>query len=182
MHKNKEIEFKTFITKEVYESLLEEFHLTNNIFSQTNHYFDSEDTMLMKEQTVLRIRQKGQNFKLTKKTRSTIGADETHILLTKDRALEMLENGFDASIIGVPYQVSKIAELTTYRASSPYKDGTIFFDRSEYYGHIDYEIEYEVDEVKQGMKDFKTFLDSHHIEYKESIRKSKRAFDNRKKA
>lgn len=126
MHKNKEIEFKTFITKEVYESLLEEFHLTNNIFSQTNHYFDSEDTMLMKEQTVLRIRQKGQNFKLTKKTRSTIGADETHILLTKDRALEMLENGFDASIIGVPYQVSKIAELTTYRASSPYKDGTIF--------------------------------------------------------
>ncbi len=180
MDKNKEIEFKTFISKEQYDNLLEEFHLTNNIFPQTNFYFDTEDTLLMKDQTVLRIRKKGNNYKLTKKTRSTIGADETHILISKEKAFEMLENGFDASIIGLPYFVKNIAELTTYRASGPYKDGTIFFDRSEYYGHIDYEIEYEVDEVEQGLKDFRDFLDTHQIEYKESIRKSKRAFDHRK--
>ena len=180
MDKNKEIEFKTFISKEQYDNLLEEFHLTNNIFPQTNFYFDTEDTLLMKDQTVLRIRKKGNNYKLTKKTRSTIGADETHILIINEKAFEMLENGFDASIIGLPYFVKNIAELTTYRASGPYKDGTIFFDRSEYYGHIDYEIEYEVDEVDQGLKDFRDFLDTHQIEYKESIRKSKRAFDHRK--
>lgn len=180
MIKNKEIEFKTFISKEKYELLLEEFNLSNNIFEQTNFYFDTEDTKLMKDHTVLRIRKKGTSYKLTKKTRAKIGADETHLLLNKDKAEEMLQNGFDATIIGLPYFVKNIATLTTYRASGPYKDGTIFFDRSEYYGHIDYEIEYEVDEVKQGLQDFKDFLDSHEIKYQESIRKSKRAFDHRK--
>lgn len=180
MNKNKEIEFKTFISKEIYEALLEEFNLSNNIFPQINHYFDTDDIKLIEEQTVLRIRQKGSNYKLTKKTRSKIGADETHIFITKEQALDMLQKGFDASIIGIPFEVKKVAELTTYRASCPYKDGTLFFDRSEYYGKIDYEIEYEVDEVKQGLKDFKDFLNYYNIEYKESIRKSKRAFDNRK--
>ena len=134
----------------------------------------------MKEQTVLRIRQKGNNYKITKKTRAEVGADETHILISKDKALDILNNGFDAEIIGLPYYVKKIAELTTYRVSTPYKDGVLFFDKSEYYGKVDYEIEYEVDEVNQGKTDFIQFLNDHNIEYKESIRKSKRAFDNRK--
>lgn len=180
MIKNKEIEFKTFITESAYLSLLREFELENNIFSQTNFYFDTQDTRLMEEKTVLRIRQKGSNYKLTKKTRANVGADETHLLINKDKAEEMLENGFDAHIIGLPYYVYNIAELTTFRASTPYKDGTLFLDKSVYYGHIDYEIEYEVDDVHQGYKDFKGFLDSHGIPYKESIRKSKRAYDNRK--
>lgn len=177
---NKEIEFKTFITKEKYDQLIREFNLENNVFAQTNYYFDTEDTKLMKECTVLRIRQKGNGYKLTKKTRASVGADETHILLSKEKAQDMLTNGIDASIIDIPYQVKKVAELTTYRASTPYKDGTLFFDRSEYYGHIDYEIEYEVDEVEQGKKDFNDFLQSFDIPYQESIRKSKRAFDGRK--
>ena len=180
MNTNKEIEFKTFITKEQYESLIKEFGLDNNIFMQTNHYFDTEDTKLMNEKTVLRIRQKGSNYKLTKKTRANVGADETHILLTKEKADEMLANGFDADIIEIPYYVKKIAELSTFRASTPYKNGTIFFDKSVYYEHVDYEIEYEVDDIQSGQVDFKNFLDSHNIIYNESIRKSKRAYDNRK--
>ena len=180
MNTNKEIEFKTFITKEQYESLIKEFGLDNNIFMQTNHYFDTEDTKLMNEKTVLRIRQKGSNYKLTKKTRANVGADETHILLTKEKADEMLANGFDADIIDFPYYVKKIAELSTFRASTPYKNGTIFFDKSVYYEHVDYEIEYEVDDIQSGQVDFKNFLDSHNIIYNESIRKSKRAYDNRK--
>ena len=180
MNTNKEIEFKTFITKEQYESLIKEFGLDNNIFMQTNHYFDTEDTKLMNEKTVLRIRQKGSNYKLTKKTRANVGADETHILLTKEKADEMLANGFDADIIEIPYYVKKIAELSTFRASTPYKNGTIFFDKRVYYEHVDYEIEYEVDDIQSGQVDFKNFLDSHNIIYNESIRKSKRAYDNRK--
>ncbi len=180
MYVNKEIEFKTFITEEKYNFLIQKFELDNNIFPQTNFYFDTEDTKLMNEKTVLRIRQKGENFKITKKTRAEVGADETHILISKEKALNLLENGFDARIIGLPYYVNKIAELTTYRASIPYKDGTLFFDKSVYYGHVDYEIEYEVDDVNQGKKDFAQFLKNYDITYKESIRKSKRAFDNRK--
>lgn len=180
MYVNKEIEFKTFIPENTYLELVHEFGLENNIFEQTNHYFDTDDTKLLNEKTVLRIRQKGNNFKLTKKTRAEVGADETHILLSKSKALELLENGIDASIIGIPYKVHKICELTTYRCSAPYKNGTIFFDKSVYYGKTDFEIEYEVDDVKEGLKDFKEFLQKHNITYVESIRKSKRAFDNRK--
>ena len=180
MYMNKEIEFKTFITEDNYNDLVKEFGLENNIFSQINHYFDTDDTKLLKEKTVLRIRQKGNNYKLTKKTRAEVGADETHILLSKDKAKGFLENGLDASIIGIPYKVHKICELTTYRCSAPYKNGTIFFDKSVYYDKVDYEIEYEVDDVKEGQKDFKDFLQRHNITYVESIRKSKRAFDNRK--
>lgn len=179
MYINKEIEFKTLINEDQYHALIAEFGLDNNIFAQTNHYFDTDDLKLLNEQTVLRIRQKGSNYKLTKKTRAFVGADEAHILISKDKADEMLKNGFNADIIGIPYDVKKIAELTTYRTSTPYKDGTLFFDKSEYYGHVDYEIEYEVDNVAEGKKIFNDFLKSHDIEYKESIRKSKRAFDNR---
>lgn len=180
MTKNIEIEFKTFISEDVYNNLIKEFELENNIFSQTNYYFDTEDTLLMQEKTVLRIRQKGSNYKLTKKTRAEVGADETHLLISKEQAENFLQNGFDAKIINLPYYVKNIAQLTTYRASTPYKNGTLFLDKSEYYGKVDYEIEYEVDEEKEGLKDFKNFLDSHNITFKESIRKSKRAYDNRK--
>ena len=148
--------------------------------SQTNYYFDTEDTLLMQEKTVLRIRQKGSNYKLTKKTRAEVGADETHLFISKEQAENFLQNGFDAKIINLPYYVKNIAQLTTHRASTPYKNGTLFLDKSEYYGKVDYEIEYEVDEEKEGLKDFKNFLDSHNITFKESIRKSKRAYDNRK--
>lgn len=181
MTNNKEIEFKTFITEEKYLELLKEFELENNIFSQTNYYFDTEDTKLMNEMTVLRIRQKGNNYKLTKKTRANVGADETHLLINKEKAQDWLANGLDASIIGLPYYVKNIAELTTYRASTPYKNGTLFLDKSKYYNHVDYEIEYEVDDVKEGLNDFKQFLESHNIPYVESIRKSKRAYDYRNK-
>ncbi len=180
MTKNKEIEFKTFITEEQYNALLAKFELENNVFAQTNYYFDTPDTKLLQEKTVLRIRQKGNNYKLTKKTRAEVGADETHILISADKAEEYLKNGFDAKIIGLPYQVSYQCSLTTHRASTPYKDGTLFLDKSEYYGHVDYEIEYEVDDVKQGKADFDDFLQRNEITFKESIRKSKRAFDNRK--
>ena len=180
MYANKEIEFKTFITEEKYNELINAFGLDNNVFAQVNHYFDTEDCKLMQEKTVLRIRQKGSNYKITKKTRAEVGADETHILISKDKALELLEKGFDANIIGLPYYVKKIAELTTYRVSTPYKNGILFFDKSEYYGKTDYEIEYEVDDVKEGTLSFEQFLKDYNIEFKESIRKSKRAYDNRK--
>lgn len=179
MYKNKEIEFKTLITEETYNNLIKEFGLENNIFEQINHYFDTEDSKLLNEKTVLRIRQKGSNFKLTKKTRAEVGADETHIFISKDKALELLKDGFDGKIIDVPYYVTKVAELTTYRASAPYKNGVLFFDKSVYYDNVDFEIEYEVDDIKEGTADFKHFLETYNITYKESIRKSKRAYDRK---
>lgn len=178
MPTNIELEFKTKITEEQYNKLIAEFELDNNIFPQTNFYFDTPDLKLYKKHTVLRIRQKGSNFKLTKKERGEQAneACESHIFLQEDKALEFLKNGFDANIIEINSFVNNVCELTTYRARTTYKDGILFFDKSEYYGHTDYEIEYEVDSIEQGKKDFTSFLTEHNIPYVEPERKSTRAY------
>lgn len=179
MSTNIELEFKTKITEEQYNNLIKEFELENNIFPQTNFYFDTADLKLYHKNTVLRIRQKGSNFKLTKKERGANAneACESHIFLQEEKALEFLKNGFNASIIDINEDVTNVCELTTYRAKTTYKDGILFFDKSEYYGHVDYEIEYEVDTIEQGKKDFTTFLEEHNITYNEPARKSTRAYN-----
>ncbi len=179
MPANIELEFKTKISEEKYNELIKEFELENNIFPQTNFYFDTPDLKLFKNNIVLRIRQKGENFKLTKKERGE-GANEaceSHVFLNEEKALDFLKNGFDANIIELNYQVNNICELTTYRAKTTFKDGILFFDKSEYYGKTDYEIEFEVDSIEQGKKDFIQFLEEHNIKYDEPERKSTRAFN-----
>ncbi len=176
MKHNLEIEFKTFITKEKYEELLKKFELENNVFVQTNHYFDTPNLDLEEEKVVLRIRQKQNNYKLTSKSHSEEGAHETHLLLNEHDANNMLREGFDASIININYNVYKISELSTYRVSTSYKNGIIFFDKSVYYGKTDYEIEYEADSIEQGEKDFETFLLEYDVPFVKSIRKSSRAY------
>ncbi len=179
MPNNIELEFKTKISEEQYNALIKEFELENNIFPQTNFYFDTPNLDLFKQNVVLRIRQKGENFKLTKKERGVMAneACESHVFLQEEMALDFLKNGFDANIIELNYKVHNVCELTTYRAKTTYKDGILFFDKSEYYGKTDYEIEYEVDSIEQGKKDFLQFLKEHDIPYTEPERKSTRAYN-----
>ena len=176
MKTNIEIEFKTFITKEKYDYLIGQFDLEGNIFSQVNYYFDTANLDLLNANLVLRIRKKGSFYKLTSKSHSDNGAYETHILLDEDEALNMIQNGFDANIIGINHFVKNICALQTDRVSTPYKDGVVFFDKSSYYGKVDYEIEYEVDSYKEGKVAFKAFLDEFDIPSVPSIRKSYRAY------
>ena len=68
------------------------------MFCQINHYFDTNESKLHDEKIVLRIRQKGDNFKLTKKEKGVIGNDESHIFLTKEKAIDYISNGFDHGI------------------------------------------------------------------------------------
>jgi uncharacterized protein YjbK len=181
MNKNVELEFKTFITEQVYESLVDEFGLRENTFIQKNYYFDTENEDLKKDKIVLRIRVKNGHYKLTKKVHGeSHGSIETHIFLTEDEAKEMLQNGFDASIIDLPFKVKKICELQTERCSAPYKNGKIFFDKSTYYGRTDFEIEYEADDWDEGKKIFDDFLKTHNIQARPSISKSVRALANYK--
>lgn len=176
MKSNLEIEFKSFITKEKYEELIEKLELQDNIFPQTNHYFDNENFDIINDKMVLRIRQKPNNYKLTSKCHQEPGAFETHIFISEDEAKNMFENGFDANIIGIDHKVTKICDLTTYRAKTPYLNGILFVDKSVYYGHTDYEIEFEVDSFEQGKLEFQTLLKKFDIPFVESISKSKRAY------
>ena len=102
MPANIELEFKTKISEEKYNELIKEFELENNIFPQTNFYFDTPDLKLFKNNIVLRIRQKGENFKLTKKERGE-GANEaceSHVFLNEEKALDFLKQfGFSRVVI-----------------------------------------------------------------------------------
>ena len=177
MKTNIEIEFKTAITEAVYNKIIEKFALHNTIFKQTNHYFDTENNDLIKSKTILRIRQKENQYKLTSKKHTEQGTLENHLYLTNDEAHNMLENGFDANKVNIDHHVKKVAELTTYRAKTPYKGGILFFDKSIYYGNIDYEIEYEVTNEEEGLKIFKAFLNENNIPFVKMISKAKRAYN-----
>ena len=62
MYTSLEIEFKTAINKDEYERLIKLFNLENEIFAQTNYYFDTLDYSLINEHIILRIREKKHNI------------------------------------------------------------------------------------------------------------------------
>lgn len=179
MTKNIEIEFKTIVSKEQYENLLQTFHLRDNVFKQVNYYFDTDSYQLNQQQIVLRIRKKSETYyKVTLKSQSDKGAFENHLLLTKNQAEEMIEHGFYTKdyFDHIDYFVTFKVSLDNYRVSTPYLDGVLFLDRCEYCQTVDYEIEYEVNNHDEGLKTFQKFLNDHHIDYQPTKRKSERAF------
>lgn len=179
MKESIEIEYKTKITENKYIQLLNALDLNNNIYTQTNYYFDSLNEDLVKNKIVLRIRQKKDQYKLTSKIKdpnndkSTL---ETHLYLYKEKALDMINNGFNASIINLNYDVYNICSLTTHRTKKEFLNGTIFLDKSEYNGIIDYELEYEAKSVDTIDEDFKKILIIFNIPYQKQISKFKRCY------
>lgn len=180
MIKNIEIEFKTKIDEKTYHDMLKEFNLENNVFRQTNYYFDTQSFDLSNKKIVLRIRQKKNDyFKLTLKSEREHEAYESHHILTKEKALSLLETGFDTKkyFPSLNYYVIFKASLVNYRVSTPYENGVLFFDRSDYHGQTDYEIEYECDNYNEGKKTFNKFLQQRNIPNLPTKRKSERALE-----
>lgn len=176
MYTSLEIEFKCKINEDDYNSLLQEFNLADKVNKQTNYYFDTNDQKLINNHIILRIREKDYNVKLTSKTPTNEGTLERHILLTKEEQNKMLNEGFDASIIGINEYVHNLCKLETYRVKTPYKSGTLFFDKNVYYDTVDYEIEFEVTDEQLGKKEFFEFLENHNIPFVKMESKSKRAY------
>lgn len=179
MNHNHELEFKTIISEANYTSLIENYVLNDNIFLQTNHYFDTKDLTLSNQSIVLRIRQKGNRFyKLTIKSQQEDNAYESHILLTPEQAKKMIKVGFATKDFfnDLDYHVYFVASIHNFRASMPYHQGVMYIDRCEYCGTIDYELEYEVTEFEEGYQQFLLFLEKHQISKINTRRKSDRAF------
>ena len=101
MYTSLEIEFKTKITKEQYETLMEKYSLNDKVFSQTNYYFDTPSHTLINNGTILRIREKAHNIKLTSKTKQEVGTLERHIILEKDNAYQMIKEGLSTLRINI---------------------------------------------------------------------------------
>lgn len=177
MHMNVEIEFKTRITKEKYDELIDIFELDQNVFKQTNYYFDTPDLDLNKRSMVLRIRHKRDAFKLTLKSQSETGSFEYHVLIDAEQAEKMKKDGFHTKEFfeQIDYHVYFQASLDNFRASTPYMGGILFLDYNEYCGKTDYELEYEADHFETGLEIFNKMLHKFNIEFEQTKRKSERA-------
>lgn len=173
-----EIEFKNPVSEKTYTKLLKEYSLENNVFLQTNYYFDSKEFTLEKKHIVLRIRLRANKYKVTLKRGTLQGAIEEHVLISEAKALDMIKNGFNLKeFFDDDLEVSFIGKLDNHRVSMPYRDGELFLDKILYFDNIDYEIEYEVDSFEQGEIYFKQFLTEHQIKEEPFLRKSSRIYN-----
>ena len=111
------------------------------------------------------------------KSQHELGAYESHVVLTEERAKDMLKNGFNMNEFFKDKNifVTFKASLDNYRVSTPFKDGVLFFDECHYDGIVDYEIEYEVNHYQEGYKTFLEFLKEENIPYVKTLRKSVKA-------
>ncbi|MDL2292043.1 CYTH domain-containing protein [Acholeplasma sp. OttesenSCG-928-E16] len=178
MRTNIEIEFKCKIDEKTYNRLIDAFNLRDAIFLQTNYYFDDEKLSLLSRRLVLRIRKKSDTYyKVTLKSQHHEETFEKHILLTKEQALDMLENGFNVNeFFDFDCFVKHRATLDNYRVSVVYENGKLFFDKCVYNDNVDYEIEYEALDYQKGLETFNNFLKAEKIPFMTSKKKSERAF------
>ena len=149
MSTNLEIELKSDISKEEYESLISKFD-ASKIYLQTNYYIDDENLSVRYLKCGLRVRQKEEDFELTLKITQEIGKLEINQQISnkifkklvdrhifpKGEVKDYLEKkfGLDTSKFKV------LGELKTYRLDLPYKTGLICIDKSLYNGLEDYEV------------------------------------------
>ncbi|KPN97474.1 CYTH domain-containing protein [Lysinibacillus sp. ZYM-1] len=177
-----EIEFKNLLTKQQYEQLLQDFHISKNaIHRQTNHYFDTPTQAIRNLQSGLRIRQIGDYYECTLKEKNAEHAYlETTDELTAAQAQKMLEGeGFYAQEVAKKLAIHNIlleqlqvfGSLTTDRVEIPYKEGLLVFDHSYYLQCDDYEVEYEAKDAIKGNAIFDDFLQQYGITKKATDKK-----------
>ena len=190
MSTNLEIEYKSLLSMAEYDQLKKLFtHITP--VRQTNHYLDSKDFKLRKKKLALRIRTFDKTAEMTLKVPQEVGNIEYNIDLTLEEAQLLLGQrnitcgNTDLSEICELLtereinleEITLIGSLTTIRYEQQLPIGLAALDKNDYLGHTDYELELEVDDSKQGKKDFFEFLEKNRVEYRFSKSKVVRFLD-----
>lgn len=163
-----EIEYKSLLTKEEYDSLhetFEEHDLPSKSYVQTNYYFDTPSMDLSHQKITLRLRQKGGTWELTikaptskEKEKGTLyqKKQEYNMKLSDKKALSILNEKellfSDYPMLDVLSAFIKtkkktvfelLGSLTTERTDYQYGEDLISLDKSTYNGQVDYELEWE---------------------------------------
>lgn len=168
-----EIEFKTLLTKEEYDSL-KDFFKEQPPVRQTNHYIDTPDQAIRNHRMALRIRTLDDRAELTLKVPQEAGHFEYNQALTFDQVEDFLSKkklpqGEIASFLtdlGIPLAALDVwGSLETERREKRIPKGLLAFDRSRYNSIEDYELEMEVDAASDETY-FHEFLKEKQIEYK----------------
>lgn len=183
MQKNYEIEFKSLITEEEYERLIEKFK-GNKMDLQTNHYFDTSRFSLKALDCSFRVRERD-NFEITLKRKKGYAIQETNLEITKELFEDLKETGYVdnddlqselLSLIGTQKLINFMS-LSTLRMYFPYNNGVLFIDKSTYLGVTDYEIEYEAKSYHSGKQEFIDIISELGIKYQKADKKIKRAYN-----
>ncbi|MBM7840363.1 uncharacterized protein YjbK [Alkalihalobacillus xiaoxiensis] len=151
MIREMEYEAKSLLTKDDFYKIKQVFQLTSSL-SQQNDYFDTPQFRLKKAGAALRIRYKESHIELTLKKPTDDGLEEFNQTIDRDVAKRIYTTNVlpigdlseeVASLIGSDQFIECFGKLTTNRMETPYKEGTLFLDHSEYGDIEDYEVEYE---------------------------------------
>ena len=168
-----EIEYKTLLDKEEYQSLLPLFADTELVV-QTNHYIDTPDQLIRKEKMALRVRTFTDQAELTLKVPETVGHFEYNQALSPEETKEILQqqqfpDGEIKNLLeskGIPVeQLAVWGSLTTERFEKETAAGLVALDHSLYLDTEDYELEIEVETAEQE-ENFHQFIKEHGIVYK----------------
>lgn len=183
MNKSIEIEFKSMLTEQEYDKLMEKFH-GNRTDLQTNHYFDTPRFSLKAASCSLRVRERD-GLELTIKRKKGYSILENTIEITEQQFEEFKTTGIIPSeevaqeiqhIIG-EQKLNNFLSLSTMRMYLPYKTGILFIDKSMYFDTVDYELEYEAKSYYQGRKEFVEIINELGIQYKKADKKIRRAYN-----
>lgn len=181
-----EIEYKNLLTKDEYDQIMSAFSIKeDHIISQENHYFDTANFSLKSNHSALRIREKNGAYTLTLKQPATVGLLETHQKLSVEDAKAMLSGGklvegqikqIISNLTINPDEIEYFGSLTTNRVEFEYQNGLLVLDTSFYLNQIDYEVEYEVTDEKEGKLVFIEFLKSFNIPIRQTANKIQRFY------
>ena len=183
MQKGTGAEFKSLLSEEEYNHLIEKFKGNKTDF-QTNHYFDTSRFSLKALDTSLRVRER-ESLVATLKRKKGYMTNINSAAITAEQFKELKETGvmpieeiksLISPMIGSQKLVNFLS-LSTLCMFLPYKSGVLFIDKSSYLGVTDFEIEYSASSYHEGKKEFIELIKDLEIQYKKADKKIKRAYN-----
>src|SRR5690625_278453 len=180
-----EIEYKTLLTKQEFNTLLHALSFPQDSVSQTNYYFDTIDFALKGHQSALRIRKKAGRYTLTLKEPHVEGVLETHDQLSSNE-FEQWINGQPIQKDNVTHQLTAMGvivpqllfygALHTERRTFTEEEIIYVIDKSSYNNITDYELEIEAPSKIKGKEALRKILDKFPVVEQKSITKIERFF------
>jgi len=180
-----EIEYKTLLTKNEYNILLNALPFSSEAIMQMNHYFETDDFSLKKHHSALRIRNKGQRYTLTLKEPHEEGILETHDELTEAEFEQwidgkaILKPNIQKQLQAMGIETKKLhyfGALQTERRTFTQEQIIYVLDKSIYNNKVDYELEIEAPSKESGQQAFDQLKEQYPISNQQSITKIERFF------